>query len=213
MDADGFDRLAKTVSGTGSRRGLVRLLSALPLGVLLTAVLGHGPNASAKTRKKPQTDDDHGSSHRHHRRTARNRHHPGRDKQPAGKQAKSAGLRPINVWMYNPGPNSVTVGHGDFQDNVLNFVCRGINSGVIIPPGVRKRFASQDPDAYVIVNGKYAFEFWNPFAKVPRVSAAVNGISITGRGYFCPPRGTTMLSCTPLNVDRSVNVTIDGGCA
>jgi hypothetical protein len=72
MDHTTFDYFAKSLSAAGPRRGFVRLLLALPLGVTLSALLGEGPDATAK-------DDDHGSSHRHHRRRARNRHQSGND--------------------------------------------------------------------------------------------------------------------------------------
>jgi hypothetical protein len=80
MDAAGFDRLTKVVSRTGTRRGLVRLLAAVPFGVALAALLGDGPEALAKKHKQ-QTDDDHGSSHRRHRRKAEHRHQTGKDKE------------------------------------------------------------------------------------------------------------------------------------
>ena len=73
MDPRRFDTLAKTLTRSGTRRHIVRLLTALPLGVTLTAVLGDLPDATAE-------DDDHGSSHRHHRRVARHRHRPGQHK-------------------------------------------------------------------------------------------------------------------------------------
>jgi hypothetical protein len=74
MDSDRFDRLAKTLAAAGTRRGLVRLLAALPLGVTLTSILRDGPDATAE-------DDDHGSSHRRHRRKAKHRHQTGNDKE------------------------------------------------------------------------------------------------------------------------------------
>lgn len=40
MDPQRFDTLVKSLSGSGTRRGIVRLLAALPLGVTLTTVLG-----------------------------------------------------------------------------------------------------------------------------------------------------------------------------
>jgi hypothetical protein len=73
MDADRFDRFARSLAVPGTRRRLVRVLAALPLGVTLTTLLGDGPEATA-------ADDDHGSSHRRQRRRARNRHRPGNDK-------------------------------------------------------------------------------------------------------------------------------------
>jgi hypothetical protein len=84
LDANTFDDLVKRLtarpvnrrgapfSAPGSRRGLVRLLAALPLGLTLAALLGEGPDATAK-------DDDQGRSHRRHRRKARPRIDPGED--------------------------------------------------------------------------------------------------------------------------------------
>jgi len=60
MHSERFDTLAKTVVQPGTRRGLVRLLAALPLGTTLTALGGYAPDATAN-------DVDHGSSHRRQR--------------------------------------------------------------------------------------------------------------------------------------------------
>jgi predicted outer membrane repeat protein len=64
MDPTQFDRCAKTLAAAGTRRALVRLLAALPLGVTLTIGLGDAPDATADS-------GDHGSSHRRQRRRAR----------------------------------------------------------------------------------------------------------------------------------------------
>ncbi len=133
------------------------------------------------------------------------------DEAARGKQVETAlFLSPISVSIFNPGPNTVTVGHGDLQDNIHNWYCRPINNDVPIRPGQRLRFASRSPDAYVWINRKYAFEFWNPNLKLPRVSAAVNGLSIKGSGPFCIRRGSPVFSRRPLNVDEAVNITING---
>src|SRR5215208_2585401 len=87
MDSDRFDRLAKTLSATGTRRGLVRLLTALPLGVAFTTLLSDGPDTAAK-------DDDHGSSHRRHRRKARHRHDPGQHKDNPTAKRKRCKAKP-----------------------------------------------------------------------------------------------------------------------
>jgi len=73
MDPVHFDSLTKTLSASGTRRGFVRLLAALPLGMMLVSVFGDEPDALA-------IDDDYGSSYRHHRRVARHRHNPGQHK-------------------------------------------------------------------------------------------------------------------------------------
>jgi hypothetical protein len=70
MDIDRFDALARSLTTGWHRR---RLLAALPLGVTLISLLDDAREASAQ-------DDDHGSSHRRHRRKARHRHNPGEDK-------------------------------------------------------------------------------------------------------------------------------------
>jgi hypothetical protein len=77
MDPRHIDRFAKSLSSTGTRRSLVPVLAALPLGVTLTALLGDGPDATAKTKDK---DLEHGSGHRRHRRKAEHAHQTGKDK-------------------------------------------------------------------------------------------------------------------------------------
>jgi hypothetical protein len=93
MDGSEFDRLAKVVSVSGTRRSLVRLLGAVPLVGVLATVLGEAPDATAAKKKKkqerPPADDDHGSSHRRQRRKARHRHDPGQHKDnPTGKKPR-----------------------------------------------------------------------------------------------------------------------------
>ena len=74
MDHMTFDIFARSLSAAGSRRSVVRLVAALPLGVMLTTLLSDGQDATAK-------DDDHGSSHRQHRRKARHKHQTGKNKE------------------------------------------------------------------------------------------------------------------------------------
>jgi hypothetical protein len=49
------DAVTKAGSPRGTRRGLIRLLAALPLGATLTALLDGAPDADA------MNDDDHGT--------------------------------------------------------------------------------------------------------------------------------------------------------
>ena len=92
MEAEHFDRLVRTLAGPGTRRHLVGLLTALPLGLTLAALLGETPDATA------QGDDDHGSSNRRQRRRARNRHRPGQDqkrhKDPRRRKGKRKDRQP-----------------------------------------------------------------------------------------------------------------------
>jgi hypothetical protein len=89
MDGSEFDRLTKAILASGTRRGIVRLLSVLPLGATLTTLLGDDPDATAKHKNKQPHDDDHGSSHRRRRRKASHRHDPGQHKDnPTGKKPR-----------------------------------------------------------------------------------------------------------------------------
>ncbi len=81
MDPRRFDRLAKSLSASGTRRDVIRLLTALPLGVTLAPLLAGAPDTIAK-------DDVHGSSHQRHRRKAKHRHQPGNDKEHRKGQRK-----------------------------------------------------------------------------------------------------------------------------
>jgi hypothetical protein len=87
MDAEGFDRLTKILAVAGTRRGVVRLLSALTLGVLFTPLAGVTPGVTAE-------DDDHGSSHRRHRRRARHRHRHGSNKKNRKGEKQRQGCKP-----------------------------------------------------------------------------------------------------------------------
>jgi hypothetical protein len=90
MDAERFDRLAKAMSRPGTRRGLTRLLAALPLGVTLAALVGDRPDASAK-KSKPHKSGDHGNAHRRHGRKARPRIDPGQDTKHRKRKGKGKG--------------------------------------------------------------------------------------------------------------------------
>jgi hypothetical protein len=74
MDSERFDTLVKTLFTPATRRGLVRRLTALPLGLTLASLLGDAPDAAAK-------DGARGSSHRRHRRKAKHRHQTGNNKE------------------------------------------------------------------------------------------------------------------------------------
>lgn len=71
MDANEFDALARSLPG-GSRRRAVRLLAALPLGLMLATLRGDVPDATAK-------NDDHGRSQRHRHHGANHGHRTGND--------------------------------------------------------------------------------------------------------------------------------------
>jgi hypothetical protein len=81
VDPVRFDSLVKSLSTSGTRRGLVQRLAALPLGMSLAALLGAAPGVAAKKKKTQQQDDDHGSSSRRHRRKAEHRHQTGNNKE------------------------------------------------------------------------------------------------------------------------------------
>jgi hypothetical protein len=49
MDSDRCDRLAMTLSVTGTRRGLLRLLAAVPVAGTVLALLDEPEEATAKT--------------------------------------------------------------------------------------------------------------------------------------------------------------------
>ena len=72
MDSLRFDALTRTVSTSGTRRGVLRLMAALPVAGTLAALLGDGAEAAA------QKDPERGGSHR--RRKRKRRHDPGEDK-------------------------------------------------------------------------------------------------------------------------------------
>jgi predicted outer membrane repeat protein len=84
MDPRRFDSLVKSFSGSSTRRRIVRLLAALPLGVGLPPVLSDGPEAAGK-------DNDRGSSHRRHRRKAKHRHQSGQNKENRKGKRKGKG--------------------------------------------------------------------------------------------------------------------------
>jgi hypothetical protein len=74
MDPRHFDTLVKSLSSAGTRRGVVRRLAVLPLGVTLTALLGGLPVTAAKKNKnrnkdkQPEPNDDRGSANRREKR-------------------------------------------------------------------------------------------------------------------------------------------------
>jgi hypothetical protein len=87
LDANKFDCLTKLLAGASTRRGVARLLSVLPLSVLITTFAGEIPEATAE-------DDDHGSSHRRQRRRARHRRRHGSARKPRkGNKSKKKGCK------------------------------------------------------------------------------------------------------------------------
>jgi hypothetical protein len=202
MHAERIDRLSKLLAAAETRRGVARLLVALPLGLTLVSRLGDGPDVTAE-------DDDHGSSHRHHRRKARNSHDPGRDKQPGGKQARFPYfLKSISVRVHNPGPNAVTFQYSYFREGFVYLYCTTIDR-VSIPPGQSLTFRSAKPDLQLWINDRYWFAFTNREGLKPIVAGAVDGTSLTSKFRGCPPIGTTVLH-TQLGEHRSVSTAMDG---
>ena len=98
MESGRFDALARSFSTTDTRRALLRLLAQLPLAAGFAALLGEGPDAGA------QQDPERGSSHRHHRRRARNRHDPGQNKDHRKGKRKKQGRKKGNGQTPPPGP-------------------------------------------------------------------------------------------------------------
>lgn len=102
MDADGFDRLTKNLAFAGTRRGVVRLLSVLPFGVVLAILRGETPETTAK-------GDGRGRSQRGHRRPVqRGKRHGGGKKPKKGKRRsrfahRSPLARPV---LGNAAPSS-----------------------------------------------------------------------------------------------------------
>ena len=103
MDPTRFDRLTATLATSGTRRALTRLLLGLPLLAGGLTPLRDSDDATA------QQDDDHGSSHRQHRRKARHRHQTGKDKE--NRKGKRKGKRKNTGSTPPPpaAPQTVTV--------------------------------------------------------------------------------------------------------
>ncbi len=204
MDAEGFDRLTKSLSDTGTRRALVRLL-AVPLGMTLTTVLG-GDETDAERPVQRVRD----RAHRHqHRRQTRNRHDAGQDKGTSRKQARFPYfLKSISVRVHNPGPNAVTFQYSYFREGFVYLYCTTIDR-VSIPPGQSLTFRSAKPDLQLWINDRYWFAFTNREGLKPIVAGAVDGTSLTSKFRGCPPIGTTVLH-TQLGEHRSVSTAMDG---
>jgi hypothetical protein len=99
MDPRRFDRLVKALSTSSTRRSIARLLAGVPLGVLLTTLLAETPETRAE-------DDDHGSSHRRHRRKANHRHQSGNNKEHRKGKRKGKGKKKRKSTDTGPTPTA-----------------------------------------------------------------------------------------------------------
>ena len=168
MDESMFDLLLRRAAEQTTRR---RALGALVGGALLRNALGETEaNDKAKRRRKRRR-----------------------------RQAKRSDpfLRPIKVRISNPGPRTIEVVTGGYNDNIVHWECVGKQTHRLYP-GSQVQFDTTKPvtDGFAWIDGKYAIEFWNPFLKRPAVSAAANGMSVSAS--FCPPRGTRAVLRRPL---------------
>jgi hypothetical protein len=81
MDATRFDSLAKSVSAAGTRRGLVRLLTATPLAILLAPLLGAEDGAAKRRKDRGKVKAEKKNKHRdkvgsdNHKHSGRRRKH------------------------------------------------------------------------------------------------------------------------------------------
>src|SRR5215212_2794941 len=74
MDANRFDRLTKSLSAVRTRRGLLHLLTALPLASAVAAVLGEETAAKGRRQKRKDRhhqDQDKRQTQRHQKHTQR----------------------------------------------------------------------------------------------------------------------------------------------
>ncbi len=207
MHAERIDRLSKLLAAAETRRGAARLLVALPLGLTLVGRLGDGPDATAK-------DDDHGSSHRHHRRKARNRHDPGRDKEPGGgKKAKASALKPISFSIDNTGGKIWLDVEVTSMPN--NIYC-GDPRRAHVPHGTSVRFDMANEKAFArfsVNDTEYFFTFDNAMFQRPDVSVAMNGSTrnIRTSASFCPNRhGIQYLDEQGMDEGLTIAVTVNG---
>ena len=122
MDDDRFDRIARDFFSSDTRRGVLRLLASLPLGLMLGAFRSNGSDANAE-------DDDRGSSHRHHRRVARHRHHPGDDHEHRNDRKNRNGRRNGTGKPNTLEPEPTGVVHPECEGKADRTCCGGARSG------------------------------------------------------------------------------------
>lgn len=172
VDHAGFDTLLRRAARRVTRRGAL----AATLGGLLLA----GNATEGGATKKAQ------------RRKARRK----RQKQ------LTLNLKPIYIWVQNPGTKPAAFDYGDGQGS-----CGVVKRGVVVAPNSRVAVSSGFNDTIVGTHGflwiseRFWISFTNRALQRPTVTAVLDGQPADG-GWVClpPPPGTTIRGAERMDV-------------
>lgn len=172
MDHAMSDMLLRRAAGHMTRRGAL----AATLGGLLLARTASEGEATKKAK----------------RRKARRK----RQKQ------LTLNLRPIYIWVQNPGTKPVTFDYGDGQGS-----CGVVQRSVVVAPNSRVAVSSGFNDTIVGTHGflwiseRFWISFTNRALQRPTLAAALDGQPADG-GWVClpPPPGTTIRGAERMDV-------------
>jgi len=125
-------------------------------------------------------------------------------KRRKARKRKSASLprpRPIYIWVQNPGPNPVTLAHGDRRT-----CCYVLDPAVTIPPFSKVAVSSgfntdtEHTWGFIWINERYWISFHNTFFQRPDLTAALDGQP--GYDWCClpDPLGTVVVNARPMSV-------------
>lgn len=120
------------------------------------------------------------------------------------KQARSASLKPISVWVDNTG--GVITSTGWFVEGS----CCTYLYPVLVEPGKRQVYRSRDSDAYLWLNSKYAIGFQNDYFKRPIFRVGLNGVLSGGSTCCRLPVGQTVVWGQGLKAGQSSTFMLDG---
>lgn len=110
-------------------------------------------------------------------------------------------LRPISIWVQNPGPNPVTLAHGDGRG-----CCYVLNPAVTVQPFSKVAVSSgynTDTDhtwGFVWTNERYWISFHNTWLQRPDLTAALDGQPNNDWCCLPDPLGTVVVNARPMSV-------------
>jgi hypothetical protein len=120
-------------------------------------------------------------------------------------------LRPIYIWIQNPGANPVTLAHGDAE-----WCCHVLNRSITVPPYSRVAVSSgyNANDSYtrgfVWINERYWISFNNAPLQRPDLTSAFDGQPASGWCCLPEPSGTTVVDRRPMSVGAQTSFTHAG---
>ena len=188
METSRFDALTASLRDVGSRRRLLGVLAALPVGGLLAAL---GEDETSARNKGQGRKRSHRAGKQKRKRQRRRRKH-----------RKNFFLRGHSVYLKNPANARATVTIEGIETEYLGR-CKLLGK-IDLAPGKDALFDTGNHTLTLTINRHYDFGYINAVFKTPRMTAGIWGSS-----DLCPTRTTTSFD-ESFSEGEATTVTLEG---